>query len=288
MAQKSRTKLSIKIDFLVAYPYLRSKSTMNAARSAVEAGHRLWLDSGAFTTYKAGGQPTAVSDYVSFIRGLDFPIERIFTLDVVGDPAATKRNHDRLLDEGIRPVPIFTPGTPLNALDVMYQTSDLVAVGGINTNKGSGGGGPGWAKYVLEHEARPIHLLGFINKPIIAKYKPYSVDASSWTFARRTGQIDLYIGRGKNVILRRTEMASGIKSEQIDAIKAYSASVNELRKESSWRGGYSVSSILNGRSSIRLMLDIRSQFATRYVFACAGGSDLNEIILAAKIESQTQ
>lgn len=284
MVRGLRHELSIKLDLLVAYPYLKNKSTMMATRKAAESGHRIWVDSGAFTTYKAGGQPTEVAEYISFIKSLEFRPERIFTLDVIGDPVATKQNHDRLLDAGIRPVPILTPGAPIESLDEMYEHSDLVAVGGLNSNKGAGGGGPGWAKYVLEHERRPLHLLGFVNKAIIAKYKPYSIDASTWEYAGRVGTIKFYMGHGRLVCISRHQCSGPLSNKQTEAIKAYGLSTKVLLKEDNWRGGRSLARHTGCRATIRFVLDIYKQFGTRYVLACAGSGAFEMIANAIKDE----
>jgi hypothetical protein len=276
--------MPVTIDILIAYPYLRSM--LDEAKIAVERGHRLWLDSGAFTTYKAGSAPTPVADYIAFVKALDFPVERIFTLDVIGDPVATERNHQTLLDAGIRPVPVITPGASLSGLDAMYEHSDLVAVGGLNSNKGSGGGGPGWAKYVLEHERRPLHLLGFGNRPIIARYKPYSVDASTWEYTGRTGTMPLYMGHGRMVPIKRTDCNRPLTQEQLVALKAYGLTISDVVREQAWHGIGSITRYTGARSTVRFAMDIRRQFGTRYVFACTGRSGVRMIIRAAEQESE--
>lgn len=275
------------IDYLIAYPYL-NKSTIDACVQAQENGHKLWIDSGAFTTYKAKKPPTPVSEFIAFVRAFPIQPERVFTLDVVGDAAATKVNHERLVDAGLNVVPIATPGTPLSELEMMYKHSDLIAVGGINTHKGSGGGGTGWAKHVLTNNNKHVHLLGCLNKSLIARYRPYSVDAASWEYGALTGTLSLYLGRGRAVTIKRTDMAGAITDEQTAAIRSYGYDLKDLRKEASWRGQSGLHFVLGAQSMIRFAMDCRKQFDTRVVLSLVNGHLLDVVQRAFAIEKELE
>jgi hypothetical protein len=271
------------IDYLVAYPYLNKTQMIDACTEAYQAGHKLWIDSGAFTTYKAKKEPTPVDEFVRFVRTFPFQPERVFTLDVIGDPVRTNYNHKRIIDSGLNVVPIITPGTAVSDIDAMYGHSDLVAVGGIVTHKGAGGGIP-WAKHVLVNNNRPVHLLGCLSKPLIAKYKPYSVDAASWEYGGLMGQVSLYMGRGRSVTIHRTDMGKRINEDQSVALESYGYNISDVRKESWWRGQNGYHRVIGAQSMIRFAFDCRLQFGTRVVLSLVNSNALSIVQKAFNIE----
>jgi len=253
-------------NFLVAYPYL-DVGLIQACADAASKGHKFWMDSGAFTTYKANKAATPVDEFANFVKTFPIKPDRIFTLDVIGDPIKTEENYRYLSSQGIDTIPIATPGAKPYEIASMYEHSDLVAVGGINTNKGAGGGGLGWAKHVLETNKKPVHLLGSLNKSLIAKYKPYSADASTWEYGARMGHLPLYVGKGKTVVIARTDLKTKITDEQADAIKSYGYTLKDARAEESWHGGQSMSRFLGAQSTLRFAADCQRLFNTKVVLS---------------------
>jgi hypothetical protein len=168
-----------RLNLLIAYPYL-TKQLLAQVKSELPRT-RFLLDSGAFTAWKAGTK-IELDDYCNFIEGLDFQPWRYFTLDVIGDPKATLKNYDAMLKRGFNPVPIFTRGDSLAALEHYYRTSDLVGVGGLVGTRGNKGFVNGIMKKIGK---RRVHLLGFTRLDFLKTYRPYMCDTSSWEYGAR-------------------------------------------------------------------------------------------------------
>lgn len=192
---------------------------------------RFLLDSGAFTAWKAG-KSLKLPDYLKFIDGLPFKPWRHFMLDVIGDPAATRRNYEDSLRRGYRPVPIFTRGESIDHLDFYYQTSDLVAVGGLVGTRGNTGFVNGIMRCVA---GRKVHWLGFIREKFLNHYKPYSADSSSVTRCMRWGLLDIYCGGGKWITLRRVDFHKKPSTHVLEALQRYRINPALLADRSQWK-----------------------------------------------------
>ena len=78
------------LNILISYPYL-SKSIYRVFDQNKDK-IRFILDSGAFGFWKANKKIT-VEDYIASLKDMPFEPWRYFTLDVVGDPEASKINY---------------------------------------------------------------------------------------------------------------------------------------------------------------------------------------------------
>lgn len=230
-----------------------------------EAGQvRLFLDSGAFTAWKSG-KPIELDDYCKFIEELPIKPWRYLMLDVIGDPEATMRNYETMLDRGFKPVPIFTRGEDPAIIDKLYETSDIIAIGGlVGTQKNKG-----FAKGILEHlKGRPAHLLGFTNKTFIKALRPYSCDSSSLQGAARYGQVELFNERdGTWFKMMKTEFNRMPSKEAIDIIKSYGVNALALAINQNWVGNRSLGRALSFRSHVRASMCYEKLLGVMYFLA---------------------
>lgn len=105
----------------------------------------LILDSGAKSIYEleeankrlpAGEQKVIerinIQKYISFIRKYRKYLWGWFSLDVIGDAAATRRNYEEMCAEGVPPIPVWGITDDVRDLD-RYVESDqeLIAIGGV-------------------------------------------------------------------------------------------------------------------------------------------------------------
>jgi hypothetical protein len=161
-----------KLNILVSYVYMTNRLCGLLLKNQKDI--RLLIDSGAFTAWKAGKR-IRLNDYMNFLKKLPIKPWRYFTLDVIGDGEKTWDNYQRMLDEGFKPIPIFTRGEDFAMLDKYYETSDLVAVGGLVGTPGN----KGYVKRIMQEIGdRKVHWLGFTHIKYIRYYQPYSVDSS--------------------------------------------------------------------------------------------------------------
>jgi len=226
---------------------------------------RFVLDSGAFTSWRSGKE-IHLDDYCKFIEGLRITPWRYFTLDVIGNPEATMKNYQRMIDRGFSPVPIFTRGEDPSILEEYYKTSDVVGVGGLVGTSGN----KGFVKGVMEIiGSRRVHWLGFTNMNFLKHFKPYMCDSSSWESAARYGQMRLYMGRGKFRAIGKSSFVNKPDPEILERIHELGVDPYKLAKEENWQGGRSTSRELAALSGVRLSMDVEKNLGTKFFLATA-------------------
>lgn len=148
------------------------------------------LDSGAYTAFKSKKEIN-LEDYCSFVKNPPFKLWRYFALDKIGDSKATDRNLQIMLDKGLKPIPVFQRGQPLDKLYELLGKFDLVGIGGVaGTNDRNS-----YLKWILQRpdiDKQRLHLLGVLNIDIIKQYRPYSCDSSFLVFAPKFATITYY------------------------------------------------------------------------------------------------
>lgn len=180
-----------KMNVLMAYPYL-TPPALKFWRDNQDSIDML-VDSGAFTAWKSGN-PIQLDDYCRFLDGLEMKPWRYFALDVIGDPAATEKNYETMLQRGFKPVPIFTRGESTSVIDDLYKTSDTIAVGGLVQTRQN----KAFVNHVMKIiNKRKVHLLGFCRQEYLLAHRPTSVDSSSWLSPAQFGRSYIYLGNLK-------------------------------------------------------------------------------------------
>lgn len=219
-----------KLNILISYVYMTDKLIGLLKKN--ESDIRLLIDSGAFTVWKAGKR-IKLKDYINFIKTLPIKPWRYFTLDVIGDGKKTYDNYLRMLDEGLKPVPIFTRGEDFKMLDKYYETSDLVAIGGLvgtPYNKG-------YVKRVMrEVDDRKVHWLGFSWNKFMYYYKPYSCDVSNTSRGTRYGFCEFYIGNLQWVRFLKRNFIKHPYKDKKKLFDIYNESYEEMYFDKNWKG----------------------------------------------------
>lgn len=187
----------MKPSILISYAYW-TKAMEETARK-YEGKYNLFLDSGAYTSYKQG-KKTSLDEYCSFVAAPPVAIERYFTLDVIGDPTETRKNLDQMLSRGLAPIPIFTRGQELKEINDLYRLSDLIAIGGVaGTNNAKE-----YLRWVMPAtRKRKVHWLGFFVLDFLQYYCPYSCDTTVFSQGSQYGRGTLF-GRKPYGFTRKT------------------------------------------------------------------------------------
>lgn len=177
------------VDLLVAYPYraafLRGRKRWNVRRWA--------LDSGAFTAHHSG-RPVDLEEFTAFARDSD--AAEVFALDVIGDHAASLRNHAFMVEHGVPgAIPTFHYGGTREQLLEVAAAAEKIALGGM-------------ARAHERHRLRfaresfavvwPKRVHGFAcaSQRLLDAVPFHSVDATSWTYApSKLGQWAGFSGR---------------------------------------------------------------------------------------------
>ena len=264
--------MSSPLNLLVSIPYLHRWAIEQIQR---EPNIRLLLDSGAFTNFKAG-KPYPLDDYCRFLDQLTIKPYRYFTLDVIGDHAASMRNYELLLKRGYKPIPIFTRGAPLEHLEHYYQTCDIVGLGALVGTRGNRGFVNGMMRLIGK---RPVHWLGFTQLQFLRRYQPAMCDASSFEAGARYGQLRLYMGHGHFKSYSRQALADAPPAvDFLQRIAHYGYDPYALRHERSWRGGESMVRLLCAASTVDFSTDIERVLGVKLFVAWAANGFGKQLI----------
>lgn len=235
-----------KLKILVAYPYL-TKNVLDAIR------HRhkdidLLVDSGAFTAWKAKSF-IALDDYCRFIEALPIEPWGYFSLDVIGDPKQSMINYETMLRRGFKPIPIFTRGDDVMALEEYYSRSNVVGIGGLVGTRGN----KGFVKGVMERVGdRKCHWLGFSSLDFVKVYKPFGCDSSSLTASCRYGQVSLFCDKTKKfIVLTKKNFLKRPPNYIYDLIKSYGVDPIDLSKKNNWRFPWAINAKITYKSYVR-------------------------------------
>lgn len=182
------------LNLLASYAYAQ-RWDMAELRGALRCG-RLLVDSGAFTAYKTGRRIT-VGEYASWLEQWRGAWDYAITLDVIGDPATSRRQTRKLHARGLPVVPVFTVGDTIDEFRAMVRDSGYVAVGGLVGIKANS------AKIarlrLLQRRAEElgggIHALGIGSMPTLRAARCYTADASTAASVAQYGMVAFYDGR---------------------------------------------------------------------------------------------
>lgn len=268
-----------KVNILVAYPYMKKSiyETLRKYKNHIN----LLVDSGAFTA-NSKGKVISVDEYCEFIKSLNIPVWRYFTLDVIGNPEKTMIQYRQMLDKGFHPIPIFTQGQTLEAMEEYYRTSDLIGVGTLVGTKGN----REYVKYLMKKIAgRKVHWLGFTRLDYIKKFKPFSCDCSSQSIGARYGILHLYMGNGMHLSLRRKHFIEKPSQPILNRISYYGYDPKDLSKSDNWKKTNTLVKLC-AASYVSLMLDIKKNLNTNLFLAC--GSTLQVELIMKEYFYQTK
>ena len=192
-------KHDVTLRLLVSWPWMEERYDECIDAFTRYDNTEVLIDSGAYTFDRLGVQGKTVEQYAAFLRGLEIEPVDYFMLDVRGDAEATLRNYREMLDMGLRPVPIWTRGAPVEHFYEMADTADYVGVGGLSMEKSH----EKTDEYLrwLQHEVmRPgdaVHWLGIAKVDLINYYLPRQCDTTGWQLGYRWGHWRSYYGGGR-------------------------------------------------------------------------------------------
>lgn len=178
---------------LLSYAF-HARSDLFHIRNYMVCG-RLMIDSGAFTA-ASKGYVIRLEEYAAYLRDYAGLWDTAVTLDVIGDPVASRKNTLKLHGMGIPVMPVFTRGESITEFDAMVRDSGYVCVGGS--------GGMSQKALVsriahLQQRAAElgggIHALGLGSISGILAAAPYSADASNAAGGFQYGSVTVFNGK---------------------------------------------------------------------------------------------
>lgn len=181
------------VNLLLSYAF-HADTDLAAVRGDLVCG-RLMIDSGAFTAWSKG-RAIGLSDYAGYLQRWSTCWDHAVTLDVIGDPAASRVNTRRLHDMGLAVMPVFTRTDTLAEFDAMVRDTGYVCVGGlVGLPVAAQRARAGMLQRRALDAGGGIHALGIGSMSSLRVIRPYSADASSVSGAFRFGTIVYFDGR---------------------------------------------------------------------------------------------
>lgn len=159
-------------------------------------GRCFFLDSGAFSAFTQGVK-VDIHEYIKFIKATSHIWTIVNGLDVIGDWQASAENMKVFEAEGIKPLPTFHTGSPLDELRRLCQEYDYIALGGLVPYATKREMITSWLDtcfYVIkDYWPKKVHGFGVNSYDLWLRYPFYSVDATSWmVYSQRLAQLHIF------------------------------------------------------------------------------------------------
>lgn len=180
------------INLLLSYAF-HAKTDLAEAKRNIHCG-RLMIDSGAFTAHSTG-KHISLTEYAEYLEHWKGHWDHAVTLDVIGDPAASKVNTRKLHERGLPVMPVFTRGESLKEFDAMVRDVGYVCLGG--------GVGMSTRQLVqrtalLQRRAEDlgggVHALGIGSTRMLRSARPFSADSSNISGSLAFGKLYFFDG----------------------------------------------------------------------------------------------
>ncbi len=164
-------------------------------------GHRLIIDSGAFTAWTAGEaiRPEVYAEWALQFeqrwRGRLGALE-FMNLDVIGDQEASWRNLQALRVRGLDAMPVVTHGAEPVHLERAIEEHPRLALGGLVPLTRNPAALRAWLdrcfglllrRHAAGQRLVRVHLLGVTQPWVLRRYPAFSADSSSWEISVRYG-----------------------------------------------------------------------------------------------------
>lgn len=165
------------------------------------------LDSGAFSAFNTGKQ-IDLQQYIDFCGKMlaeDRKLTEVFSLDVIGDAAASARNCEEMHRQGVPAIPTFHYGSDFSILEDLCNRYPKVALGGMV-------GKPLRSKVLIDRFVgqcfarvwpKKLHGFGLASEELWNRYPFHSTDATTWVLRPSAyGTWRSYGGKTKGMSVR--------------------------------------------------------------------------------------
>lgn len=206
-------------NFLESYHYIHSPRYVEKIR---RDGIRVFLDSGAYSAYTQG-VTVDIGRYCDYIHRNADIVEFPSVLDAIGDAEGTWRNQEEMQRRGVRPLPCFHYGEPLEVLDYYMANYDYITIGGmvpISTPQLKIWLDRIWDEHLTLPDGTPkvkVHGFGLTSLPLMFRYPWYSVDSSTWVQWAANGMI-LVPGRAGQVDVSDKSSRRKQRNQHLDSL----------------------------------------------------------------------
>ena len=207
---------------LASYHYFAKKGDLLAAE--VKKGVDVFIDSGAFSAANSNKE-IDIDKYCKFLKEVNAPYYA--GLDVIGDADATMENQKYMEGEyGLRPIPTFHMGSPLEKLEGLMEYN-YIALGGLVFSSGIESHCDQVWNFMLKQKPNiQVHGFGLTNVELMSRYPWYSVDSSSFKGCKRFGR--------QNILWRDFEFKTFSEDEYLNFLKVLRYDPETLTNKDKW------------------------------------------------------
>lgn len=172
---------------LVSYADVRGRRSWwnNTLRLLLEAKAFPFvvLDSGAFAV-QSSGISIDVEAYAAFAAEFQGLFDVVVNLDsIAGDLEESRRNLATLRAAGVRAIPVFHEGEPVEELEAMLEESDFIGLGFARVGPRLKNKAPErrrWLEETFERVGARAKIHGFAMTRHADEFPFYSVDSTTW------------------------------------------------------------------------------------------------------------
>lgn len=213
---------------LMSYAYLRGVE--------LPTGIDIVIDSGAFTVASTGMR-IDIDNYSAFLAERAGQFTFALALDVIRDPEASWRNYvhqrESLNGSNVTLVPTWHLGSPIAELERLCEATDLVAIGGaVGTHAVPLMRLAVEAHRVAAKRGTRFHGLGITSASVL-RLPWFSVDSSSWSFARRQPLLYLTAQGGR---VRSLSRGNPLSAADTALVQSYGLNPGQVSSRTATRG----------------------------------------------------
>lgn len=178
-------------------------------------GKNLFLDSGAYSAFSRG-EKIDIDKYIEFVKKYKSHIEVYAGLDVIGDHIGTRKNIEYMESKGLKPLPTFHFGSPLEELERMINKYDYIALGGLVPLSMQRTKLKKWldtcfSVIVKKKPLTKVHGFGVNAFWAWERYPFYSVDATSWLMGGKFRRVVVF-EKGKFIAYNKRNNEKNLKT----------------------------------------------------------------------------
>lgn len=225
------------LDLLLSYAFHGALDHHRMHR-ALPTGSMVWIDSGAYTAYTTGKRLHR-EQYLEHLTKNAGGYDYAFSLDVIGDGAASRRNTEWFWEHGVKVVPVFHYGSPIAEYRSLCRDYGYVAAGGLvpivrdRTRV---------AKYLrhltriaAEHDTA-VHALGVAGRDTVIRTAVWSADSSTVSSAPMFGHVPIYDRRRKRLVMLSAADPDGLWNHRNDLLH-YDFPLDAVMRGRKWTKG---------------------------------------------------
>lgn len=221
------------LKLLLSYHYFKKHNLVELMRKYFgDTPPRLFVDSGAFSAMTCGID-VDLQSYIKWLKDNESVITIYANLDTVGDAQKTYDTQKEMERAGLKPLPVFHTGEPMEWLQrYIDEGYTYICLGGMVPYASDRKKLIKWIGMcfdLVEKSGKDVkfHAFGMTNFEFMKAYPWASVDSSTWSTSFRFGQVHLFddkLGRFHAVKFR--DLKKSYKYAAI--VRSYGFSPNDI------------------------------------------------------------